>query len=59
LWNGNHKLAFVAEDLEGFVEDRTQLREDRADANAPTFVMLDLRLWDADPIQFPVDVLPA
>jgi|688.fasta_scaffold97433_5 hypothetical protein len=33
-------LALVAEDLERFVEDR-------ATTNATTFVMLDLRLWDA------------
>ncbi|RLS73826.1 MAG: hypothetical protein DWH99_02525 [Planctomycetota bacterium] len=39
---GNHVFALIAEDLEGFVQDRSQLREDRATANATTFVMLDL-----------------
>ena len=51
-------LAFVTEDLEGFVEDRSQLGKDWATANATTFVVLDLRLRDAHPIHFPIDVLP-
>ena len=55
---GDHILALVAEDLERVVEDRSQLREDRATANATAFVMLDFRLWDAHSVHFPVDVLP-
>ena len=34
----------ITEDLECFVEDRSQLGKDRATANATTFVVLDLRL---------------
>ena len=44
---GDHILALVAEDLEGLVEDRTQLREDRTTPNPTTFVVLDLWLGDA------------
>ena len=54
----DHILALVTEDLERFVEDRSKLGEDRAATNATAFVMLDLRLWDAHPIHFPIDVLP-
>ena len=50
-------LALVAEYLERFIEDRSQLREDRAATNAPAFVMLDLWLRDAHPIHFPIDVI--
>jgi hypothetical protein len=52
-------LAIIAEDLEGFVEDRSKLREDRAATNATAFVMLDLRLWDAHAVHLPIDVFPA
>ncbi|MFN7890127.1 MAG: hypothetical protein ACK5OC_07550 [Pirellula sp.] len=48
-----------SEDLERFVEDRSQLGEDRAATNATTFVMLDLRLWDAHAVHLPIDVLPS
>jgi hypothetical protein len=58
LWRSGHVFALVAEDLEGFVEDRSQLGEDRATANATAFVMLNLRLGDAHPVHFPIDVLP-
>ena len=58
LRSRDHKLALVAKDLEGFVEDRSQLGEYRAATNATAFVMLDLWLWNAHPIHFPVDVLP-
>jgi hypothetical protein len=51
-------FTLIAEDLEGFVEDRSKLREDRAATNATAFVTLELRLRDAYPIQFPIDVLP-
>ena len=47
LWSRDHILALIAEYLEGIVEDRSQLGEDRATTNATNFVMLDLRLWDA------------
>ena len=40
----------VAKDIEGFVQDRSQFRKDRATANAPALVMLDFRLRDAHPI---------
>jgi len=56
---GDHILALIAEYLERFVEDRSQLREDRATTSATTFVMLDLRLWDAHAIHFPIDVFPS
>jgi hypothetical protein len=56
LWRSDHILAFVAENLEGLIEDRSKLGEDRATTNATTFVMLDLRLGDAHPIHFPIDV---
>jgi phosphatidylserine decarboxylase len=52
----DHVLALVAKDLKSFVEDRSQLREDRATTNATAFVVLDLRLWDAHSIHFPIDV---
>ena len=47
LRSSDHVFAFVAEDFEGFVQDRSQLGKDRATTNATAFVMLDLRLWDA------------
>ena len=40
-------LALITEDLEGFVEDRSQLGEYRATANATTLVVFNLRLWNA------------
>ena len=55
LWSRNHILAFVAEDLEGFVEDRSQLGKDREAANVTAFVMLDFWLRDAHPVHFPID----
>gem|GEM_PF-6202422 len=55
---GDHVFALIAEDLEDFVEDRSKLGEDRAATNATAFVMLHLRLWNAHPIHFPIDVLP-
>ena len=58
LRRGDHIFAFVAEYLEGFVEDRSKLGEDRAATNATTFVMLDLWLWNAHSVHFPIDVLP-
>ncbi len=58
LWSGDHILALIAKDLEGFVEDRSQLGENRATANATAFVVLDFRLGDAHPIHFPIDVFP-
>ncbi len=58
LESRDHLFALVVEDLEGFVEDRSQLREDRAATNATTFVVLDLRLGDAHPIHLPINVLP-
>ena len=59
LWRGDHVFALVAEDFESFVEDRSQLGEDRAATNATTFVVLDLWLRDAHPVHFPVDVAQA
>ena len=56
LWRSDHILAFVAENLEGLIEDRSKLGEDRATTNDTTFVVLDLRLGDAHPIHFPIDV---
>ena len=44
--------------LRGPCYRRSQLREDRATANATTLVMLDLWLWNAHPIHFPIDVFP-
>ena len=38
---------------------RSLLGKDWAATNATTFVMLDLWLRDANPIHFPIDVLPA
>ena len=59
LWSRDHILALVAEDLEGFVEDRSKLGEDRATTNATGFVMLDLWLWNTHPIHLPIDLLPS
>ena len=59
LRSRDHILALITENLKGFVENRSKLGEDRATTNSTTFVMLDLRLWNANPIQFPIDVLPA
>ena len=56
LRSRDHKLAFAPEDLGRFVQDRSKLREDRAVANATTFVMLDFRLGDTHPIHLPIDV---
>ena len=55
---GDHVFALVAKDLEGFVEDGAKLWKDWATANATSFVMLDLWLWDTHPVQLPVDVVP-
>ena len=54
LGSCDHILALIAKDLEGFVEDWDQLREDRAAANATTFIMLNVRLGDAHSIHFPI-----
>jgi len=56
---GDHIVALVAKDLEGFVEDRTQLGKDWATTNPAAFVMLDLWLWNAHPVQLPIDVVPS
>jgi hypothetical protein len=57
LGRNDHILAFVAEDLEGFIEDRSKLREEhRAATNAKAKVMFHLRIWDAHPVDFPIDV---
>ena len=49
-------LALIAEDLEGFVEDWSQLGEDRAATNAKALVMFHSRIRDAHPVDFPIDV---
>ena len=59
LWSRDHVFALVTEDLEGFVQDRSKLREDRAVANATAFVMLDLWLWNTHSVHFPIDVVCA
>ena len=41
---GDHVFALVAKDLEGFVEDRTQLRKDRTATNSMSFMVLDFNL---------------
>ncbi len=48
---GDHVFALVSEDLEGFVEDRSQLWKDRATANPTAFVVLDLWLGDAHSVR--------
>ena len=53
---GDYIFALAPEDLGRFVQDRSKLREDRAVANATTFVMLDFRLGDTHPIHLPIDV---
>ena len=58
LESRDHLFALVVEDLEGFVEDRSQLREDRAATNATTLMMLDFRFWNTHSVHFPIDVLP-
>lgn len=58
LRRSDHIFAFVTEDLEGFVQDRSKLREDQAATNATTFLMLDLRFRDARPMHFPIDFFP-
>ena len=52
LGRGDHIFAFVPEDLERFVEDRTQLRKDWAATNATAFVVLDVWLWDTHAFHF-------
>ena len=56
LWSRDHVFALVTEDLEGFVEDRTQLWKDRVATNAKDLLMLHLRIWDAHPVDFPIDL---
>ncbi|MFN5185870.1 MAG: hypothetical protein ACK5GD_08780 [Planctomycetota bacterium] len=46
----DHILAFIAKDLEGFFEDRSQFGKDWAATNTAVFVMLDLWLRDAHSI---------
>jgi hypothetical protein len=55
----SERSATIAKDFEGLVLDRTQFRKDRTTANPTSFVVLDLWLRDAHPVQFPVDVVPA
>mgnify|MGYP003341451441 CR=1 FL=1 len=59
LGSRDHVFTLVAEDLEGFVEDGSQLGKDRATTNPTTFVVFYLRLWNAHPVYLPVDVVPA
>ncbi len=59
LRSRDHIVAFVPEDLERFIEDRSQLRKDWAATNPATFVVLDLWLGDAHPVQLPIDVFPS
>ena len=57
LWSCDHVLALTAEDLESFVKDRSQLGEEhRAATNAKDLLMLHLRIWDAHPVDFPIDL---
>jgi len=49
-------LPLIAEDFEGFVEDRSKLGEDWAAANTTALVMFHLRIRDAHPVDFPIDV---
>jgi hypothetical protein len=56
---GDHIFALVADDLEGFVEDRSQFEKERTVANATTFVLKVLWLRDSHPVQFPVDDRPS
>ena len=54
---GDHILALIAEDLERFIEDRSQLGEEhRAATIAKDLLMLHLRIWDAHPVDFPIDL---
>jgi len=55
----SERSATFSEDLERFVEDRSQFRKDRAATNPAAFVVLDLGLWNAHSVHFPVDVVPA
>jgi hypothetical protein len=50
LGSGGHIFAFVSQDLERFIEDRTLLRKDWAATNTTTFVVFDLWLRDTHPI---------
>ena len=43
MGSSDHILALVAEHLKRFVEDRSQLGEDRATTNAMSFVVFNLR----------------
>jgi hypothetical protein len=41
---------------EGLVEDRSKFGEDyRAAMNAKNLLMFHLRIWDAHPVDFPID----
>ena len=55
----SERSATFSEDLKSFIEDRSQLRKNRTTPNPAALVVLDLRFWDAHPIHFPIDVLPA
>ena len=49
----------MPEDHEGFVQNRSLFGKDWATTNPATFVVFDLRLRDAHPVHFPIDVVPS
>ena len=55
----HHVLALGSKDLKCFVEDQSQLWENRATTNPATMVMGYLGLRDAHSVHFPIDVVPA
>jgi hypothetical protein len=56
LRSRDHILALITENLKGFIEDRSQLGENRATANAKALVMFHLQIWDAHLVDFPIAV---
>jgi hypothetical protein len=55
----HHVLALGSKDLKRFVEDQSQLWENRAASNPTTMVMGYLGLRNTHPVHFPVDIVPA
>lgn len=58
-WMSHHVLALGSKDLKRFVEDQSQLWENRATSNPTTMVMGYLGLRNAHSIHFPIDIVPA
>ena len=58
ILRSDRRLAPMTKDLYSFVKFRTKFGEDRAVTHPTTFVVHNLRLWDAHSDPFPIDGLP-